>query len=262
MTGARPGTCPIEPPIGRPAERSVRAVDRPCAHVTSKLGPVCSRRVAHERYAQIQPHPADGSGEGAGDRTRPEMARAILCRGWHGARRDQGGARQPVVAQPLAPPPNQAPDSRLPEATAARSSRSSHKVEHGALAPHFRLLELGGGNRPVESGAQLLGCLQRQLNPSPCPGFEGNVDEVESVERRAGTKGNVDQQRTRRTQRRISVSQMLARIRQHIVAVDTQGGNRMRECCTYGTPLWTGFTRWGAAHSSLSPTAMAAIARA
>jgi hypothetical protein len=40
---------------------------------------------------------------------------------------------------------------------------------------------------------------------------------AESVERRAETKGNVDQQRTRRTQRRISVSQMLARIRQHIV---------------------------------------------
>src|SRR5271165_3240577 len=58
---------------------------------------------------------------------------------------------------------------------------------------------------------------------------------AESVERRAGTKGNVGQQRTRRTQRRISVSQMLARIRQHIVAVDTQGGNRMRESCTYGS---------------------------
>jgi hypothetical protein len=28
---------------------------------------------------------------------------------------------------------------------------------------------------------------------------------------------------------------MLARIRQHIVAVDTQGGNRMRESCTYGS---------------------------
>src|ERR1700732_3527807 len=83
---------------------------------------------------------------------------------------------------------------------------------------------------------------------------------AESVERRAETKGNVDQQRTRRTQRRISVSQMLARIRQHIVAVDTQGGNRMRESCTYGTPLWTGFTRWGAAHSSLSPSDTAAIA--
>jgi hypothetical protein len=51
----------------------------------------------------------------------------------------------------------------------------------------------------------------------------------------AETKGNVDQQRTRRTQRRISVSKMLARIRQHIVAVDTQGGNRMRESCTYGS---------------------------
>jgi hypothetical protein len=58
---------------------------------------------------------------------------------------------------------------------------------------------------------------------------------AESVERRAETKGNVDQQRTRRTQRRISVSQMLARIRQHIVAADTQGGNRMRESCTYGS---------------------------
>ena len=58
---------------------------------------------------------------------------------------------------------------------------------------------------------------------------------AESGERRAETKGNADQQRTRRTQRRISVSQMLARIRQHIVAVDTQGGNRMRESCTYGS---------------------------
>jgi hypothetical protein len=50
---------------------------------------------------------------------------------------------------------------------------------------------------------------------------------AESVERRAETEGNVDRQRTRRTQRRISASQMLAHIRQHIVAVDTQGGNRM-----------------------------------
>jgi hypothetical protein len=58
---------------------------------------------------------------------------------------------------------------------------------------------------------------------------------AEPVERRAETKGNVDQQRTRRTQRRISVSQMLARIRQHIVAVDTRGGNRMRASCMYGS---------------------------
>src|SRR5258705_1887668 len=58
---------------------------------------------------------------------------------------------------------------------------------------------------------------------------------AEPVERRAGTKGSADQQRTRRTQRRISVSKMLARIRQHIAAVDTQGGNRMRESCKYGS---------------------------
>ena len=58
---------------------------------------------------------------------------------------------------------------------------------------------------------------------------------AEPVERRAETKGNADQQRTRRTQRRISMSKILARIRQHIVAVDTQGGNRMRESCTYGS---------------------------
>src|SRR6266516_3326289 len=58
---------------------------------------------------------------------------------------------------------------------------------------------------------------------------------AEPAEPRAETKGNVGQQSTRRTQRRISVSQMLARIRQHIVAVDTRGGNRMRESCTYGS---------------------------
>ena len=40
---------------------------------------------------------------------------------------------------------------------------------------------------------------------------------AEPVERRAETKGNADQQRTRRTQRRISVSKILARIRQQIV---------------------------------------------
>ena len=59
-------------------------------------------------------------------------------------------------------------------ASSSRVSRCPNEAGDGALAPHFRLLELGGGNRPVESGAQLLGRLQRQLNPSPRPGFEGN----------------------------------------------------------------------------------------
>ena len=58
---------------------------------------------------------------------------------------------------------------------------------------------------------------------------------AEPVEPRTGTKGNVHQCCPCRAQYRISVSKMLARIRQHIFAVDTQGGNRMRESCTYGS---------------------------
>jgi hypothetical protein len=57
---------------------------------------------------------------------------------------------------------------------------------------------------------------------------------AEPVEPMAETKGNVGQQSTRWTQSRISVSKALARIRQ-IVAVDTQGGSRMRESRTYGS---------------------------
>jgi hypothetical protein len=56
---------------------------------------------------------------------------------------------------------------------------------------------------------------------------------AESVERRAETKGNADQQSTCRTQSRISVSQALERMRQAI-AVWTRGGSRMRESRTYG----------------------------
>ena len=51
--------------------------------------------------------------------------------------------------------------------------------EHDTLPPHFRLLELGGGNRPVESSAQLLGRLQGQLDPRPRTGVEIRVYEVE-----------------------------------------------------------------------------------
>jgi RNA-directed DNA polymerase len=41
----------------------------------------------------------------------------------------------------------------------------------------------------------------------------GELNAAEPVERRAGTKGNADQQSTRRTQSRTSVSQALERIR-------------------------------------------------
>src|SRR5262245_43149651 len=51
---------------------------------------------------------------------------------------------------------------------------------------------------------------------------------AEPVERRAGTKGNADQQRTRRTQSRSSVSPALERIRKSAerFAVNTRGGSR------------------------------------
>src|SRR5829696_2819821 len=58
-------------------------------------------------------------------------------------------------------------------------SRSPNEPGDGALAPHFRFLEVGGGDSSVQSGAQFFGCLQRQLDPSPRPGFEASVDEVE-----------------------------------------------------------------------------------
>ena len=57
---------------------------------------------------------------------------------------------------------------------------------------------------------------------------------AEPVERRAGTKGNANQQSTSRTQSRTSVSQALERIRQAI-AVVTRGRSRMREFRTYGS---------------------------
>ena len=61
---------------------------------------------------------------------------------------------------------------------------------------------------------------------------------AELVEPRAGTKGNADQQSTRRTQSRVRVSQALDRIRQfepRSLPSHTRGGSRMRESRTYGS---------------------------
>src|SRR6266545_4635028 len=57
---------------------------------------------------------------------------------------------------------------------------------------------------------------------------------AEPVERRAKAKGNAGQQSTHRAQYRVHVAQALACIRR-IIAVDTRGGSRMRESCTYGS---------------------------
>jgi hypothetical protein len=57
---------------------------------------------------------------------------------------------------------------------------------------------------------------------------------AEPVERRAEAEGKVGQQSTYRAQYRARVSKALACLR-HVVAVDTRGGNRMRESCMYGS---------------------------
>src|SRR5207253_4764088 len=66
------------------------------------------------------------------------------------------------------------------------------------------------------------------------PANKAEQPAAESVEPRAETKGNANQQSTHRTQSRVSVSQALERIRQAF-AVWTRGRSRMRESCMYGS---------------------------
>ena|SRR4051794_16655220 len=66
----------------------------------------------------------------------------------------------------------------------------------------------------------------KPANKAEQPAPEGSaamLNAAEPVERRAGTKGNADQQSTRRTQSRVSVSQALERIRQ---VARERGGRR------------------------------------
>jgi hypothetical protein len=55
-------------------------------------------------------------------------------------------------------------------ATPPDPSGRPNEAQHGALAPHFRLLIVGGSDRPVESSAQFLRGLQRQLDRRPRTG--------------------------------------------------------------------------------------------
>src|SRR5262245_14425472 len=66
------------------------------------------------------------------------------------------------------------------------------------------------------------------------PANEAEQSAAESVERRAGTKGNANQQSTGRTQSRISVYRRWSAYGKHLPS-HTQGGSRMRESRTYGS---------------------------
>jgi hypothetical protein len=80
----------------------------------------------------------------------------------------------------------------------------------------------------------------KPANKTPTSSAErsaGEQDVAESVERRAGTKGNADQQSTHRTLSRTSVTQALDCIRAlHQRCVGwTRGRSRMRESRKYGS---------------------------
>ena len=77
----------------------------------------------------------------------------------------------------------------------------------------------------------------KPANKAEQPAPEGSaamLNAAEPVERRAGTKGNADQQSTYWTQNQARVSQALERIRQ-LVPSHTRGRSRMRESRTYGS---------------------------
>src|SRR5712692_1640986 len=77
----------------------------------------------------------------------------------------------------------------------------------------------------------------KPANKAEQPAAERSAAEpaaAEPVEPRAETEGNAGQQTTHRAQYRVRVAQALACIRRTI-AVDTRGGSRMRESCTYGS---------------------------
>src|ERR1700677_3374707 len=65
------------------------------------------------------------------------------------------------------------------EVSSAVASRGLNEAGRSALAPDFRLLEIGGGDRPVERRAQFPCALERQFDAGARAGFEAGVDEVE-----------------------------------------------------------------------------------
>src|SRR5437667_6677372 len=105
-------------------------------------------------------------------------------------------------------------------------------------------------NGPEKSDPAIVA--MKPTNKAGQPAAERSAAEpnaAEPVERRAGTKGNADQQSTHRTQSRASASQALERIRQAFAVWTRGGGSRMRESCMYGS----GAARLAAIQAGESP---------
>jgi hypothetical protein len=114
----------------------------------------------------------------------------------------------------------------LPGSKATSRAKGSHRKLGGLASGRQMLRERDGPHREGEEPKPMMHgpeksdpaiVVRKPANKAARSATEPSVKEpaaAESVERRAGTKGNADRQSTHRTQSRVSVSQALERIRQ------------------------------------------------
>src|SRR6266487_439689 len=103
------------------------------------------------------------------------------------------------------------------------------------LFPYTTLFRSGPHREGEEPEPMMHGCGKSDFAiVAEKPANKAEQSAAESVEPRAETKGNANQQSTHRTQSRVRVSQALERMRQAF-AVWTRGRSRMRESCMYGS---------------------------
>ena len=149
----------------------------------------------------------------------------------------------------------------LPGSKATSRAKGSHRNLGGLGSGRQMLRERDGPHRegeepkPMMHGHEKSDLVIVAVKPTnkakkaPAEASAGAVA-AESVERRAGAKGNTHQQSTYWTQNQARVSQALERIRQ-LVPSHTRGRSRMRESRTYGSGR-------GACHEMHVPTATCA----
>ena len=109
----------------------------------------------------------------------------------------------------------------LPGSKAISRAKGSHRKLGGLASGRQMLCERDGPHREGEEPKPMMHGHEKS-DPAIVaekPANKAERSAAELVERRAGTKGNAGQQSTCRTQSRTSVSQALARIRQHIAVI-------------------------------------------
>ena len=108
----------------------------------------------------------------------------------------------------------------------SRDAGRSASGRRGAEADDARTREVGPRHSSCEAG--------EQSEESSTAEASAGANAAESVERRAGAKGNTHQHNTYWTQSQARVTNALERIRP-LLPSHTRGGSRMRESRTYGS---------------------------